>query len=343
MKSNKKILFLARLFIPHIGGVEKQVFELSKRLVKRGYKVKVITEKYDSSLKNKEIVDGVEIVRFNKLPVKYFGLLSIWIWFLFHLKYLRNADLVHAHSVYIWYWPFKLLFPRKPNFVTFHGWEGIYPIPFKNKIIRKIDTLLSNKNITISDYVEKHYGIKADVLMYTSVNVNTNTANGLVKSKNSLLYVGRLDEDTGLRKILKCLSFLKKTKIHVEFCGDGPLKKDCMKYGKVRGFVDPTEYYKKSFICLSPGHTSILEAFTYKCLIVTTYNNPVKKDYLLMTPFRRWIVVRNSPKKLAEEIKYFLKHPEKAKALTVPAYEWVKTQNWDEGVKTYIKLWEIEK
>jgi glycosyltransferase involved in cell wall biosynthesis len=336
----RNILFFSRLNYPHIGGVEKQVKELSNRLVKKSFKVTIVTEKYDINLKDEEFIDGVKIVRFTPKKIKYFGLVYIWLWLFKHRDLIKSADIVHAHSVYIWYWPFRFLYPRKKSYVTFHGWEGIYPIPKKNIFIRKIDALLARKNITISDYVEKHYGIRANKLMYTSVDL---PKSGLKRTEDknvkNIIYVGRLDEDTGLRKIIEAISYLKRHHYYIEFCGDGPLRKDCEKLGKVYGFIDPNPFYQKAFICLSPGHTSILEAFTHKCLVVTTYNNPVKRDYLLMTPFKNWIVVKNSPKLLARSIQYYTKNPKKAEFMIDSAYKWVKTQNWDNATKDYLDLW----
>lgn len=39
-----KILFFARLFYPHIGGVEKHLFEISTRLTAMGHEVTIVTE-----------------------------------------------------------------------------------------------------------------------------------------------------------------------------------------------------------------------------------------------------------------------------------------------------------
>ncbi len=343
MNQKRRILFFTRLFYPHVGGVEKQVKELSSRLIKLGFNITVVTEKYSSNLKTKESFEGINIIRFKPLGLRFLGLISIWLWLLKNYKIIKYSDIVHCHSVYIWYWPFRILFPNKPSYVTFHGWEGKYPIPFKNIIIRKIDTLLADKNITISDYVEKYYRIKADKLMYTSVDIDKNIHDRRIKKNiKNLVYVGRLDEDTGLRNILKALSYLKHRNLDIEFCGDGLLRSECEKYGTVYGFTNPNRYYEKAFICLSPGHTSILEAFTYKCLVVTTFNNPVKKDYLLMTPFKNWIVVEESPKKLANQILIFINNPNKARKKIEAAYDWVKTQSWENAVRIYLDLWGLD-
>ena len=333
-----KILEFTRLYYPHVGGVEKQVEELNKKLVKKGLRVVVLTEKYDDSLKDMETIDGVSIVRMSYLKIRYFGLINVWVWIFKNRKIITDADIIHTHGVFIWYWPFRFLFPRKPIYTTFHGWEGTYPIPAKNILIRKIAAKLAWKNITIGEFVRKHYGIKSDKTIYTSV--DTPLRKEGKKERKRLLYVGRLDKDTGLRRILNSLNYLKGYQI--DFCGDGPLADECSKYGKVHGFVDPTPFFEKAEICLSPGHTSILEAFSHKCLVITTYNNPVKKDYLLMTPFAKWMAVEKTPKKMAERIRYYSKHPEEAKPMIEAAYEWVKTQNWEAGVDMYLELWEAK-
>jgi glycosyltransferase involved in cell wall biosynthesis len=242
---------------------------------------------------------------------------------------------VHFHGSFIWYWPVRFLLPSKAVYVTFHGWEGVYPIPFKNKLIRKIDAALARKNIAISGYLEKWYGFKADEISYTAVDLPKE--NSSKKDKKRLLYVGRLDKDTGLPLILKALSHLKGYK--VDFCGDGEMRDECSKYGIVHGFTDPKPFYEKAFICLSPGITSILEAFTFNCLVTTTYNNPLKKDYLLTNPFSKWIAVEKSSEKLAKAIKYYSAHPEISEENIKKCYEWVKTQNWNNEVSKYLKLW----
>ncbi len=331
-----KIVFLSRFFYPHIGGVEKQVLELSKRLIKKGHRVTVVTLKHQPGLSTREIFEQIKIIRIPYLKLKYLGLLYIWLWFISHRDLFESADVIHAHSVLIWYWPLKLFFPRKPVYVTFHGWEGIYPIPKKNILIKRIDALIARKNIVIHDYVTKHYVIKADKIMYTAVDLPKQT--NFKKDFRRLVYVGRLDPDTGLEKILQALSYLKG--FHIDFCGDGPLADECKKFGTVHDFVDPNLFLAKAFICLSPGVTSILEAFTYKCLIITTYNNPVKKDYLLMTPFASSIIVKDAPSALVQSIKYYSQHPSVAQAKINQAYAWVKTQNWEAVVKLYLKLWQ---
>lgn len=144
-----RILFLTRRAWPEIGGVEKHVGEISKALKRRGHKVTIISE------------------RNIKYPhIKYLGIIFIWLWLFKHRKLIKNADVVHCHDVFIWYLPLRFLYFKKPVFTTFHGWEGIWPIPLKNIFLKRLAAKFSWGTISVGHYVEKYYGIKADKIIY---------------------------------------------------------------------------------------------------------------------------------------------------------------------------------
>lgn len=155
-----KVLFLCRYYAPHIGGVEKHVANISRILSKR-HQIKIVTERYDNKLSEYEHKDGIEIYR---IPGP--GKLAVWKWVLQHEKLFNDADIIHAHDVYFWLFPYKLLHPFKKTFVTFHGWETQYPIPLKNILIRKISELLANGNICVGDFIAKWYGTRPDIVTY---------------------------------------------------------------------------------------------------------------------------------------------------------------------------------
>ena len=333
-----KLLVLTRLYIPHVGGVDKHVRGRNKLLLKKGFEITTVTEKYDKTLPDKETKDGERIVRISYPKVKFLGLLTIWIWIYRHRNLIKKADLVQIHDVFIWYLPFRFLFPNKPVYTTFHGWEGIYPVPWKNIVLRKLAAKLSTNYICGGKYIEKYYRIKVNKVILTPFEVPTKINNN--KEKRRLVYVGRLHKDTGLPKILESLAFLRGFKI--EFCGDGPMRDECKKYGKVHGFVNPKPFYERATISVSPGYNAIMEALAFRCLVVTTYNNPLKRDYLKMTPFAKWIVLRNSTKKMAKAIDYFTKYPERAKPLIDAGRKWVKTQTWEKFTQEYLDLWGIK-
>jgi len=332
-----KILFLNRLYSPHVGGVEKHIEEIFQRLLKKGHTITIVTEKYNKNLKNTEGIKGAKIFRIPYPKTKLIGLFYIWHWLFKHKYLIKQADIIHTHDIFIWYLPFRFIYSNKPVFTTFHGWEGIYPIPKRNIWLNQIAAKLSWGNMCAGTFIEKHYRIKADHIYYTAITIPKKVT--YRKDPKRLVYVGRLDHDTGLPLMLKALSCLKGYKI--DFCGDGLLKNECKEYGQVRGFTNPKPFYQKAPICISAGLTSILEALSYKCLVITTYNNPLKKDYLTMTPFKNWIIISNTPEKLAERIKYYSRHPNKAKNKIQLGYKWAKTQTWDNLANQYLKLWKV--
>ena len=271
-----KILFLTHFYAPHIGGVEKHAAEVAKALNASGHKVIVLTEKHDKSLKNWEIIDGVKVVRFLYPHIKYLGLLSIWLAIWKNRKLIKDAEIVHIHDVFIWYLPFRFLYKDKKIFTTFHGWEGVWPIPKLNIRLKQLAAKYSNGTIAIGKYIEKYYGVKSDIVMYGGQNTSP-LRSGVVKYKNSVVFVGRLEEDTGVLKFFKRLEDFRYR--DVQFVGDGKLWKECEKYGKIHGFCDPTPFLQAAEYVVPGGYLSYIEAVSYKCKIIVYPNNPLKKDY----------------------------------------------------------------
>jgi glycosyltransferase involved in cell wall biosynthesis len=146
---NYKVLFLSHYRYPHVGGVEKHIEEIRRILTKKGIDVKVISE--------------VDI----KYPhIKFLGLFFIWIWLFKNRRLIEDAHIIHIHDVFIWYLPFRFLYPHKRVFTTFHGWEGIWPIPWKNIYLKRLAARLSTGTIVVGKYIEKYYGIQANKITY---------------------------------------------------------------------------------------------------------------------------------------------------------------------------------
>lgn len=144
-----KILFLTQHKRPHVGGVEKHVYEISKRLKVKGESVITISE---------------EDIKYPH--IKFLGLLNIWLWLFKNRKLIETSDVIHCHDVFIWYFPFRFLYPGKKVFTTFHGWEGTWAIPLKNILMKRLASKLSYKTIAVGKYIEKYYGIKTDKIIY---------------------------------------------------------------------------------------------------------------------------------------------------------------------------------
>lgn len=310
------IMFICHHFYPHIGGVEKHVFEVSKSLIKKGNKITVVTEKYNSNLMSTEIVDGINVIRFSYGHIKYIGLFSIWRWMVKNRKMFEKADVIHCHDVFIWYLPLYIILRNKIIVTTFHGWETVYPIPSKFIFLKKITDKLSTKTIVVGNYLNKYYGINSDKVIYGSFGLNKSNIKSS-KKNGHYVFVGRLDKDTGLVEFLNNLDNLSLLYKKLDFCGDGPLRKECEKYGKVHGFTDPTPYYKKAEYVVPGGYLAALEALNYGCKIKLFWNNKLKEDYWKMSPFYKL----------------------KGKKL----YNWAREQTWDKLANEYLDLYNSSK
>lgn len=290
------ILFISKYYWPHVGGVEKHVREVAESLVRKGNKVTIISEK--------------DI----KYPhVKFLGLLYIWFWLLKNRRLIEESDIVHVHDVFIWYLPFRFLYYNKLIYMTFHGGQDIWPIPWKHIFYVRLAAKLSRGTIAIGDFIGKYFGIKPDFVSYGGVSMLLQT--NVPKERKSVIFLGRLERATGVREFIKRIKKYKGCKI--DFVGDGSLRKQCSKYGKVHGFTDPTPFLQRTEICFAGGYLAALEALAYKCRLWIGWDTTLKKDYWQLSLFYKWA---NSER-------------------TEEAYKWVTTQTWEAVSGIYLKLW----
>lgn len=331
--------------------------ELSKKLIERGHRVVVVTELSERKRKSKEKYQGIEIQRIPNLKNSWFKKFFIWVWLWRNKQLIEKAHIVHCHDVFFWYLPFRFLYVTKPVYTTFHGYEGKVPPAKKAILVRKISEALSMGNICTGAFIKKWYGTKPNYTIYGGVEILpiANTTNkyqstnkqslrpsGLKKVK--ILLVGRLEKDIGIRTYLEVLQILKNKNIKftLEVCGDGSMRSEVEKYGKVYGFVkDVGEYMEWATVVFASSYLLILESFAYKKKVVATYENGLKKDYLKMTPFAKYMLIENNPKIIVERMIYDTKHPLRKEKMIEAAFAFVKKQTWDGVANAYLRLWHI--
>lgn len=338
MTQNTKILFLTRLYFPHVGGVEKHIEKLSEVLVDKGFKITVLTEQHDSKLLGFETFKNITIYR---IPVSrniFFKKFYIWKWIFFHLGLFNRADIIHIHDVFYWILPFRFFLPFKKIFMTFHGYEG-FPIKSRWRIERKIAEKFTNGNICVGDFMKKWYSTIPSSVIYGGVSSGVKNRES---DKYSAVFFGRLDEQTGILEYVEAYKKIKE--IYPEFkmtvVGEGKFKNKIPKEIKVEKFTDEIENYilKSRFIFVS-RYLSMLEALVLKREVIAVYDNPVKRDYLLMSPFKNYINIAKSRDEIAAFVLKSIKNGsnnEKIKA----GYKWAKEQTWEKVANVYLSLWE---
>lgn len=311
------ILFLSKYFYPYIGGVEKHALRVGEELVKQGYQVTVLTQKHEKKLTDQQTYHGIKIIRLPYSNSKW----GIWRHLWSQRQLFQSADVIHCHDIFFWFLPFRFLYPKKPVFTTFHGWEGQWPIPKKNIWLRKIWEKLSWGNICVGDYLVKYYGTEADFITYGGVDLPALPSGGLISKKN--YFIGRLEADLGLQELL--LAFKK---LPVTFIGDGPMRQQCQKVGQVLGKLQDLKVILKQRPCIfSASYLTIWEALAYGCPVFCFYQNFLKKDYLNQFPAVKNIHLAGSAEALITQ-------------LNQPRPLCRQFPSWQEVAKIYLKLWQ---
>lgn len=332
-----KVLFLTRRFYPDVGGVEKHVHELSKRLIAQKHTVALITETPGTS---PEIIDGITVYRLGVTHESWVKKFILWKKLFSYYSVFKSADIIHCHDVFFWYLPFRFLFWSKKVYITFHGYEG-YPLRKGAVLMHKIGEMLTKGNICIGNFYKKWYGTTPTLVSFGAV--EKPKKENQVTKKLSSYFVGRLDAQTNILEYAQAMTKIQKIYPSFTFTiiGDGAYTKRLSKF-KPRGFVDPYwKHVSNTHFAFVSRYLAILEAMIQKRLVFAFYDNPIKKDYLELTPFVKDIVITHSIDELVKQVMYYLSHPEEEKKLKEQAYSWAKNQTWENLTKTYLTLWNV--
>lgn len=240
-------------FFPNIGGVQTRVEEISKRLVKRGYEVEVLTTDPSGKLPKDDIINGVRVKRFKSWTpnqvYSFSGELK---------KYLLNNsndyEIVHAHD----YHNFPALYAsqaKKKNKLVFtphyHGkgntfFRNMLHIPYKlagKKIFERADRV-----ICVSDYeknlVMGKFNVKEKKIYVIPNGVSPEEFDCLKKRRRNciVLCVARLDKYKGIEYLIEALPRLDDD-VCLEIVGKGPDKRNLLKRINKLGLANRVKFY----------------------------------------------------------------------------------------------------
>lgn len=116
-----RVVMVTPRYLPHIGGVERYVHEISTRLARDGIDVSVLTTDGTGEFRSYEEVDGVKILRVPAWPRKrdYYFAPGVYR----HIS-AGSWDVVHVQSYHTFVAPLAMLAARRsglPYVVTFHA------------------------------------------------------------------------------------------------------------------------------------------------------------------------------------------------------------------------------
>lgn len=336
MKQKTQILFLSRLYHPHVGGVEKHVEELSKELIKKGYSVTVLTEKFDDSLPSTEKIEEVNIRRI-KIPTDAFlKKFYIWKWVVSNRQLFENAEIIHIHDVFFWILPLVPFLIHKRKYITFHGYEG-YPIKKRWIWERKLAEWFTRGNICVGDFMKKWYKTNPTSVIYGAVRLRYQNK---LPNPESAVFFGRLDRQTGFLEYMEAFEIVKKKfpKFRLTVVGEGEFEDKIPKEAYAHRFKkDIAPFLAENRFIFVSRYLSMLEALASNREVIAVYDNPVKKDYLMKSPFKKYISIAKDEKEIAN---YVLKSLGRRKTDRNEGFLWAKEKTWDKIVDDYLRLWE---
>jgi glycosyltransferase involved in cell wall biosynthesis len=355
---NVRILHLTPNYLPSLGGVEINLHEINKRLVKDGFEIEVITQR-EPNTPDYEVTEGIVVHRvpvFEPFRIRYrLGRMMPDMVLKMHQL---NFDILHAHA----YGYFPLLasvFSSKPTVITTHSDPTAKIYPFFDAL-RSIPIRACDRLIATTD-MEKHHLIRRGAKKNRiTVIPNGVTLPPLEASKKNygkvILCLARLDiahkgQDILLQAMPKVISKVPDAKLWI--VGEGRDSAKLVKLAKELRlevnveFTGPVinttkaSYLRNSqVLCISPRTESFgvvyLEAMAYGLPIVTTKIGGIPEvvgDSAILVP-------ANDPNALADALIRVLTDWRLAEDLREKSLERVKRFDWDILVEEYKKVYE---
>ena len=259
MKTKGTICLFSTQFFPHLGGVERYVYNMAKELIKRGYKVYIITSSVDGE-KDIDMYEDIHIIRLpsigmmsGRMPVlknnrKTKQLMN-------NLCKQEKIDFVVVNTRFYRLSIYGMKFAKKHQIPVITIEHGSAYLTFNNKFL-DISERVYEKFIThigkkyckdyyaVSEYSRKwlkEFHIDGKGVLYNSINpddYHISDLTGELKEKLSpiengisIAYTGRLIPEKGVNVLIESFEQLRKKyeNIYLILMGEGPLESDILK------------------------------------------------------------------------------------------------------------------
>ena len=247
-----KVLMLTDYFYPHIGGgVEKVVYEISKRLTKMGCEVLVITlgSRHSNDV---YMVDDIKVYRLPSIDLTKILNLQLSlprnIRDALHMAKDFSPDVIHAHNIFFTTSLLGILIKRVCNrkfVVTAHlgdvrnlalmGHGKALVAMGYERLLGRILLASSDKVIAVSQAVRRHLlsiGVLPDKVVVIPNGVNLEEYEPAVNIKDvketDIVFVGRLLPNKGLEYLVEAARFVvakRSEGIRFKIVGDGPYRR----------------------------------------------------------------------------------------------------------------------
>jgi glycosyltransferase involved in cell wall biosynthesis len=337
-----KIVMVAPDYAPKGGGVEKHILHVVRELRARGHEV-VVLVRWGDYLPEHQVVEGVAVWRLprsNSLP-------SLLWWYVRHRDVVAGAAVVHSHDFYPRW--LRRLGGRVRWVHTFHGYEG-WPLDQGAIASRRALRAEVATCIGVGAFIEKWYGTKLDYVTYGAAAAPAGVA--AVKDGPEIVFVGRLEEDTGFRTYLEAFKLIhaRHPKARMAVLGDGSLREWAEEFvaehklpvAPMQWVDEPLGYVRAAKVMLVSGYLAILEAAAVGKPVVAHYGTPIKRDYLACHPLAEDMVIASTAEEIAAgyERAAELSATKAGRERLAEAQAWAREQTWRRLVDLYERVYE---
>lgn len=349
LRKGRRVLMIAPRFKPAIGGVEKHIEKIANELSDKGIQVDIMTSRHQADLNSVDEVNNHQVFRLPYGWDKNPFLSSLWI--IKNRRFFQQYGTIHVHDtipLLFWSLPFLILKPRKRVFITFHGFERD-PIPLVFKILRHIARRIISKAICIGKFIEREYAIRCESCTIGAVD-SFHSEN---RERSGLVYVGRLEKDTGVIQSLEVLYELEQHgfKTPLTICGTGSLEDSLKQMAKEKnldvrfeGMVkNVIPYFERSFICLAGGFLSILEAMSSGAPVIAHAKTRLKRSYFESVIEAGGIIsIQTCVEGVAREIMKIKENDDFYNRISSKGRKFASKMTWKHLAEKYISLWEMD-
>lgn len=334
------VLFISSSFYPKVGGVETHLYQVAKILVEQGWRITVLS----NNVAEKSL-DGITIINLGVTDQN--NKREVWKKIFAHSTLFDQHDIVHVHDVVWWLLPVLYKIFGK-LYITFHGWEGDYPVRWQAKLQRWVFAQIATKTIHIGEFIQEFYWDKPNTVLYGGVKNFSPSPTPAIKKlhqkKPNIIFLGRLEGENTIERYLQFFSTLFSLDLQpkVTWVGDGAYRNQCRKFGEVTGMVKhPENYLQTADIVCASSYLSILQAQASGKIVCALHQHYLKQRYLETYPGKDSMIIDHDPVAAAHKIKEILDDKKKFIQMSKNALAFSKTHTWQVVVEQYKKIWDV--
>lgn len=367
----KTIAIFQGYFLPHIGGIERYTYNLAKTLKNKGYKIIIVTTKYQKDLNTKEELEYATVYRLpiykifsERYPIikkdrEYKKIIkelegekidSIILNTRFQLTTLVGAKFARKNKV-----PCCVIEHGSSHFTVYNKVLDFFGHIYEHLLTNRVKSLVEDFYGVSNACVEwlKHYKINSKGFFYNAIDgqeYDIYKDKKYVKNDNEkikVLFAGRLIKDKGILLLIEAFKELsnKYKNIELIIAGEGPLKELIIKEGNVIyiGNLSHDEImalYNQSDIFINPSYseglpTAILEAGLMKCAIIAT---PVGGTIEIVQDGKNGIFCDTTVSSIIEKIELLINNKQLIKKFSENIHNTIQENfTWDKTAKKIIE------